>query len=415
MLNFNLFVMQILPKPIKITLGLAILIGTFTARATPVIGPWVPLFKGVDFSVSTNTSTGGDFSNLQVVHSFRVNLTDPDIRLFTTPRISNYAAGVRETGGLTVTDFLKTYQLQAAINANFFYPQSYYLPAGTPMDAYGLAISEGVVVSAQDGSDYAASILFDINNQATVIPTNWPPASANGIYTAVSGNYPLVVAGRNVVNRSAAREVDPRTVFGLSQDRHFLYLLGIDGRQPGYSDGANDYESAAWLLLLGAYDGINVDGGGSTTLVIEDSTGAPIRLNKSSAVADSGRERTVGSHLGVFAKPLAGFINDVVALADDTTATITWTTLEPASSEVEYGVTTDFGNTTGVQPEQVTNHLSSSRDLPHRQTTISACSRPQHSSMSQRTISSSPPITLRRIVSLASPTHGNTPRPISME
>jgi hypothetical protein len=348
--------MQISLRPIKITLALAFLIAAFTARATPVVGPWTPLLKGVDYSVSTNISAGGDFSNLQVVHAFRVDLTDPDIRLFTTPRISNYVAGDRETGGLTVSDFLKTYHLQAAINANFFYPQSYYLPAGTPMDAYGLAISEGVVVSAQDGSDYAASILFDINNQATVIPTNWPPASANGIYTAVSGNYPLVVAGQNVVNRSTARDAQPRTVFGLSQDRHFLYLLGIDGRQPGYSEGANDYESAAWLLLLGAYDGINVDGGGSTTLVIENSTGGATRLNRSSAVADSGKERTVGSHLGLFAKPLPGFINDVVALADDTTASITWTTLEPANSEVEYGVTTDFGNTTGVEPEPVTSH-----------------------------------------------------------
>src|SRR5204862_995320 len=168
---------------------------------------------------------------------------------------------------------------------------------------------------------------------------------------------PIVVKGVNVGKKTAVHDVQPRTVYGLSQNKQYLYAVTIDGRQPGYSDGANDYESAAWLLLLGAYDGINVDGGGSTTLVIEDSTGAPIRLNKSSAVADSGRERTVGSHLGVFAKPLSGFINDIVALADDTTVTITWTTLEPATSEVEYGVTTEFGNRTDVQPAPLTNHL----------------------------------------------------------
>jgi len=54
---------------------------------------------------------------------------------------------------------------------------------------------------------------------------------------------------------------------------------------------------------------------------------------------------------------LSGFINDIVALADDTTVTITWTTLEPATSEVEYGVTTEFGNRTDVQPAPLTNHL----------------------------------------------------------
>ena len=349
--------MQISLKQIKISLALPFLIAALPAWATPVIGPWKALFKGVDYSVSTNIPSGGDFPDLQVVHAFRVDLTDPDIRLLTTPRITDYVAGQKETGGLTGSDFLRTHHLQAAMNANFFDPEDYYLPAGTPMDVYGLAVSEGVVVSPQDGPDHASAILFDTNNQATFFPTNWPPASLDGIYTAVSGNYPLVVAGRNVVNRETAYEANPRTIFGLSQDRHFLYLVGIDGRQPGYSEGANDYESAAWLLLLGAYDGINMDGGGSTVLVIEDSTGVPIRLSQSSAVADSGRERTVGSHLGVFAKPLSGFINDVVALADDTTVRITWTTLEPASSEVEYGVTAEFGNRTDVQPAPVTNHL----------------------------------------------------------
>jgi len=349
--------MQISLRQFKFSLALAFLIVTFPALATPVIGPWVALFKGVQYSVSTNIPTGGEFPNRQVVHAFRVDLTDPDIRLLTTPRITDYVAGQKETGGLTVSDFLRTHHLQAAINANFFDPNSYYLPAGTPMNVFGLAISESVVVSPADGPDHAPTILFDANNQATVIHTNWPPASVDGIYTAVSGNYPLIVAGRNAVNRGTAFEVDPRTVFGLSQDRHYLYLVGIDGRQPGYSEGANDYESAAWLLLLGAYDGINVDGGGSTLLVIENSTGVPIRLSRSSAVADSGRERTVGSHLGVFAKPLPGFINDVGAVADDTTVRITWTTLEPASSEVEYGLSTAFGNSSGVQPGPLTNHL----------------------------------------------------------
>lgn len=165
----------------------------------------------------------------------------------------------------------------------------------------------------------------------------------------------MVVAGKSIVARNV-RDTEPRTAFGISEDRRFLYWLAIDGRQPGYSDGASDYETAGWLLLLGAYDGVNVDGGGSTTMVIEDSTGAPLRLNKSSAVADSGRERTVGSHFGVFAKPLPGFINDVVATPDETTAKITWTTVEPSTTEVQYGVTPDLGNTWGVQPALVTSH-----------------------------------------------------------
>ena len=336
-------------------LSLALCFGHNLVKANLIIGPWTPLFKGIDYSVSTNRPPTTDFPDMHVVHAFRVDLQDPDIRLLTTPRIADYQANDQETAGLTVSDFLLTNHVQAAINANFFGPGTYYLPAGTPMDVYGLSISEGVVVSAQESRSYSATFAFDAQNRATVIHTNWPAHAVTDFFTAVSGSPSLVIAGKNVASKTS-RELDPRTAFGLSEDRRYLYLVGIDGRQPGYSNGASDYETAGWLLVFGAYDGINLDGGGSTTLVIQDSTGVPIRLNESSAVADSGRERTVGSHFGVFAKPLPGFINDVTAQPDDRTATITWTTVEPASTEVQYGLDRDLGSSSGIQSDLVTNH-----------------------------------------------------------
>jgi hypothetical protein len=326
--------------------------------AATVVGPWIPKFKGVDFSVSTNLpGGGGELIHRQVVYALRVDLADPDVRLMATPRIAtNYVAGIREIGGLTVSDFLRTNRLQAAINANFFSERNYYLPAGTPMDVYGLKISQGVVVSAQDESQHAATLMFDANNRPTIRYTNWPAATTEGVFTAVSGDTVLVMAGKNIAPRTGRLEANPRTAFGLSEDRRYLYLVAIDGRQPGYSEGAYDYETAAWLLLLGAYDGVNMDGGGSTTLVIQDTTGVPVRLNRSSAVADSGRERTVGGHLGIFAKPLSGFINDVSALPDDVTAKITWTTIKPSSTQVQYGLTESFGSVSDLQSELVTQH-----------------------------------------------------------
>ncbi len=135
--------------------------------------------------------------------------------------------------------------------------------------------------------------------------------------------------------------------------------MTIDGRQPGYSDGAYDDQTADWLITFGAYEGINMDGGGSTTLVTEDSTGVPIELNQSNAVAGdpAGRERTLGSHFGIFAKPVPGFINDVMALPDDTAAIIKWTTTSPSSSQVEYGSDTNSLILSDLQSASVTNHL----------------------------------------------------------
>lgn len=337
-------------------LALLCVLAPFPVPAATVLGPWTPIFKGIDYSVSTNTPGGEGFPRLQVVHAFRVDLADPDVRLFTTPPISNYTAGSSEVGGNTTSGFLTQHRVQVALCANFFEPGTYYLPIGTPMDVFGLAVSDGVVVSEQTDPGYAASILFDTNNTATVVPTNWPPVSLNGVTTAVTGIRPLLAAGVNLENQPASLDLDPRTGYGVSQDGRYLYLMGVDGRQPGYSVGANYYETAAWLQLLGAHDAVAMDGGGSTLLVMQDSTGVPVRLSQSSAVADSGRERTLGSHLGVYAKPLPGFINEVQAVPDDVTARITWTTVEPATSEVEYGLTLDFGSRSGLQPDLRTNH-----------------------------------------------------------
>ena len=347
------------------------LVSASQARATAVLGPWVPLFKGIDHRAGTNTVGGGGFTSLQVVHAVRIDLGDPDIRLFTTPRITNYVAGYRETAGFTVSNFLTANVLQVAVNANNFHTPgtldspSYTLPAGTPLELGGLAISEGEIVSTQESSTDSASILFTTNNQPTVIPTNWPAHSTTGFYNAVSGLYSILVNGVNVGSNYLGSSVfvhqaQPRTALGVSQDRRYLYMITIDGRQSGYSDGALDWETAAWLLMVGGWDGVNMDGGGSTTMVMADSTGRPVELNRSSAIADPGtrRERTIGSHLGIFARPLSGFINDVIALPDDNVATITWTTTLPATTQVKYGLSTNLNSSSPLLSAMVTNHAA---------------------------------------------------------
>ena len=55
---------------------------------------------------------------------------------------------------------------------------------------------------------------------------------------------------------------------GISQDKKYVYLVTIDGRQPNFSVGTSLFECANILLQLGAYDAVNLDGGGSAMLVI---------------------------------------------------------------------------------------------------------------------------------------------------
>ncbi|MDK1475882.1 phosphodiester glycosidase family protein [Streptomyces sp. 549] len=62
---------------------------------------------------------------------------------------------------------------------------------------------------------------------------------------------------------------NPRTAAGTTASGH-LILMTADGRQPGHSAGLTITETAAVMRSLGAVDALNLDGGGSTTLVTHD-------------------------------------------------------------------------------------------------------------------------------------------------
>jgi hypothetical protein len=267
--------------------------------ALPILklGGWTPVFQGVEHL--NGQTLAGAYGN-QVVHALRVDLQDPDVRFFTTPASTNAQVYGGETIGQTTSQFLSSNNLQAAINANFFFACC-GLPEAPVMYVFGLAVSRGIMVSQQDDAYYAATLVLTSNNVPTIIATNWPPIDTNGIYTAVTGNRPLVLQGTNVALSGLA---NPRTAIGYTQDKRYLILLTVDGRQPGYSDGSTDFDTAQWLIRLGAYDAINLDGGGSTTMVIADGRGGAIELNRAIDSYIPGHERICGNHFGVYAKPL---------------------------------------------------------------------------------------------------------------
>jgi hypothetical protein len=81
-----------------------------------------------------------------------------------------------------------------------------------------------------------------------------------------------------------------------------------------------------------------------------------VELNHDSSTAAYGYQRTVGAHFGVYAKPLPGFFNDINVLPADTAATITFTTIDPATTQLEYGLTTNLSILTVLDANLVTNH-----------------------------------------------------------
>jgi exopolysaccharide biosynthesis protein len=98
------------------------------------------------------------------------------------------------------------------------------------------------------------------------------------------------------------REREPRTAIGINRNGRYLYLLVVDGRQPFYSDGATFLELADLLVDQGAFFAMALDGGGSSTMVIQGENGEPVILNSPIDNYIPGRERPVANHFGVYVR-----------------------------------------------------------------------------------------------------------------
>ncbi len=105
------------------------------------------------------------------------------------------------------------------------------------------------------------------------------PASPRAPLAQLIGGWPRILRdGRNIAANSAAEEGTiarnamarhPRTVVGFSRDSATLYLVTVDGRSQK-SVGMTTVELADIMLELGAWQAMNFDGGGSTTMVVQD-------------------------------------------------------------------------------------------------------------------------------------------------
>ena len=89
----------------------------------------------------------------------------------------------------------------------------------------------------------------------------------------------------------------PRTIVGTASGGRRLLLITIDGRQPGYSVGTTNRESARVALGLGATEAINLDGGGSTAMVIARYRGDSVTFDVVNKPSDAAGERAVGNAL----------------------------------------------------------------------------------------------------------------------
>ncbi|MFI9062246.1 phosphodiester glycosidase family protein [Streptomyces sp. NPDC053429] len=101
----------------------------------------------------------------------------------------------------------------------------------------------------------------------TALPLPAPGAPAPAPVTALGGREPLVLAGTPQVHDGEPNDTAaPRTAVGLSDGGRRLRLVTVDGRQRD-SGGLTLTGLGRMMRRLGASEALNLDGGGSSTLL----------------------------------------------------------------------------------------------------------------------------------------------------
>ncbi|HEX2991683.1 MAG TPA: phosphodiester glycosidase family protein [Anaerolineales bacterium] len=241
------------------------------------------------------------FPRPMIAHVITVDTKAKGISFLVTPADSK---GETPLKARATSQFLEEFGVQVAVNGDGFSPwwsrsvADYYPRAGDPVAPFGFSASNGDVYwDGENDGDIGVEPTLYINRRNALSFNNRP----NNVHSAISGDRMLVLKGEIIPDLDNS-EVEPRTAVGINRNGRYLYIVVVDGRQPFYSDGATFVELAEILIEQGAFAAMSMDGGGSSTLVVEGEDGLPRLLNAPIDNYIPGRERPVGNHLGIFVK-----------------------------------------------------------------------------------------------------------------
>ncbi|HVN15068.1 MAG TPA: phosphodiester glycosidase family protein [Anaerolineales bacterium] len=234
-----------------------------------------------------------------IVHVLIVDRRATKESFFVTPADHKTGAPLNAR---TTTQFMREFGVQIAVNGDGFFPwwshtpADYYPHVGDPVTPNGFAAPDGDIYShGVDNPNLEPTMYISRRGEITF------DKAPGRIYNALSGDRMLVLQGKPIEGLDASK-LNPRTAIGVNKNGRYVYLVVVDGRQPFYSEGATFKELAQLMADLGAYYAMNLDGGGSSTLVIQGKDGAPQILNSPVDSYLPGRQRPVANHFGIYLK-----------------------------------------------------------------------------------------------------------------
>jgi hypothetical protein len=297
-MTYTLLTARLAPRRV-VVLGVAI---AAALGCAPRVSPPAPAIAPLPFLVDTQrTQVVADGVVHRYVYSpegpWAIHILDVDLtrcNAVVAVKGADSAAGRIKTSTM-LRDLAAKERVVGGVNADFF-----SLTTGAPT---GLLVVDGRMIVPPSSQPVLA-----------IDSTGVPQIST---FSLVDGRLsPLhprdAVGGRPILLRDSVivRSVDtegqasfnvgrnPRTAAGIANGGRRLILAVVDGRQRPYSDGMSLRELATLIRGLGARDAINLDGGGSTTLVYADpNSGGALRI--ANRPSDKEGERAVGDALAI--------------------------------------------------------------------------------------------------------------------
>ncbi len=207
----------------------------------------------------------------------KVNIADPRVRVAVALADDRDPDGPGPCVGQleTTSQVARKHNFDITINASFFAAPTAREIAGQKVHYFvgncawpeGWHYSKGKLFGEPKTARFRSTMIVHRDKSVTMVDAL--AALPADTQFAISGSAMMLKNG--MVTPPAKDEVrHPRSALGLSPDARTLYIIAVDGRQEPHSRGVTLAELANIFIQFGAHNAINLDGGGSTSLVIKD-------------------------------------------------------------------------------------------------------------------------------------------------
>lgn len=190
-------------------------------------------------------------------HCLKIDLKNSSLKVHAFP-----SEDFNGPAGITARTFARKSKADILINTSP-YRRKYFIP----QSIVGIHKTDGIVYSksAHQYSAFALEKLTGGTLKGSVIEKQNDEEFKDSQW-AFGGFFTILKDG--IKKEFNYESKDSRTAVGFSQDGQTMYLLAVEGERRFQSSGLSYPDCAEILLALGAYDALEMDGGGSTALFI---------------------------------------------------------------------------------------------------------------------------------------------------